>query len=269
VIQDYRGKAVLVTGGTAGIGLATALAFARQGAVCTLTYRFGSVEEDEVRAHFSAIDAPEPLIVQADASRDEDTDAVLAAMHKRHEHVEVFIANASAALVVNKIEDYDLRGLHKSVTASAWHMVEYTRRIKREFGRYPRYVVGMSSTGPDSFSVGYDFVAASKAVMETLCRYMSYRLFDEDIRINVLRSRSIRTASFQSTFGSGFAKFAERFTTDKHFLVPEEVADATLALCSGLMDGVNGQVITVDHGTTFFDNLMRLWEERKELGLET
>ena len=42
MIADYRGKAVLVTGGTAGIGLATALAFAARGAETTLTYRFGS-----------------------------------------------------------------------------------------------------------------------------------------------------------------------------------------------------------------------------------
>ncbi|MCK6593292.1 MAG: SDR family oxidoreductase, partial [Polyangiaceae bacterium] len=101
----------------------------------------------------------------------------------------------------------------------------------------------------------------------TLCRYMNYRLFDEDMRINVIRSRSIRTASFEATFGGEFARFAGKFTSERHFLDAEEVAEAALALCSGMMDGVSGQVITVDRGTTFFDNLMRLYEERKELGL--
>lgn len=267
MIASYRGKAVLITGGTAGIGLATALAFARQGASCTLTYRFGSADEDAVRAQFAAIGAPVPVIVQADAARDDDTDALLASMRERHDRIEVLIANASAALVVRSFDDYDRRGLHQSIDASAWPMVEYTRRIKQVFGKYPRYVVGMSSTGPDSFSAGYDFVAASKSVMETLCRYMNYRLFDEDVRLNILRSRSVRTASFDSTFGSDFAHFAKRFTKERHFLPAEEVADAALALCSGMMDGVSGQVITVDRGTTFFDNLMRLYEEREELGI--
>jgi NAD(P)-dependent dehydrogenase (short-subunit alcohol dehydrogenase family) len=267
MIADLRGKAVLVTGGTAGIGLATALAFARRGAECTLTYRFGSADEDSVRARFAAAGAPAPSIVQADAARDDDTDALLAAMRERHRAVDVLIANVSAAMVVNSFDDYDLRGLKKSIEQSAWPMVEYTRRIRRVFGRYPRYVVGMSSTGPDSFSVGYDFVAASKAVMETLCRYMNYRLFDDDVRINVIRSRSVRTASFDATFGAEFSEFAERFTTPRHFLEPEEVADAALALCSGMMDGVSGQIITIDRGTSFFDNLMRLYEERESLGL--
>lgn len=266
MIADYRDKAVIVTGGTSGIGLATALAFARRGARCTLTYRFGSVDEDEVFAKFREIDAPAPRIVQADASKEDDTDALLAEVRAHHDHVEALIANVSAAMIVRSVDDYDKRGLMKSIEASAWPMVDYTRRIRRVFGRYPRYVVGMSSTGPDHFSVGYDFVAASKSVMETLCRYMSYRLLDEDIRINVLRSRSVVTPSFTSTFGGEFMAFARHFTKPEHFLEPEDVADATLALCSGLMDGVRGQVLTVDRGTTFFDNLMRLYEERDELG---
>lgn len=265
MIRDFTGRPVLVTGGTSGIGLATALAFARHGAPCVLTYRFGSADEDEVRARFAAIGAPEPLIVQADAARDEDTDALLEQIRRRHDHVEVLIANVSAALIVDSVDEYDRRGLLKSVEVSAWPMVEHTRRIRRVLGRYPRYVIGMSSTGPDSFSVGYDFVAAAKSVMETLCRYMSYRLLDEDIRINVLRSRSVVTPSFEATFGADFMEFARSFCRPSHFLPAEEVGEAALALASGMMDGVRGQVLTIDRGTTFFDDLMRLYEERDEL----
>ena len=259
--------AVLVTGGTAGIGLATALRFARAGATCTLTYRFGSADEDTVRAKFADVGGPEPFFFQADAGRDEDTDALLADMLTRHDAVDVFISNVSGALVTNGLDDYDMRGLMKSIQISAWPMVEYTRKIRAVFGRYPRYVIGMSSTGPDYFSVGYDFVASSKAVMETLCRYMSYRLFEEDCRVNVIRSRSIRTESFESTFGREFYDWAKRLASDEHFLSPDDVAGVAYSLCTGAMDAVNGQVITVDKGTSFFDNLMRLWQEREQLGL--
>ncbi|MBI4956259.1 MAG: SDR family oxidoreductase [Myxococcales bacterium] len=267
MIADYRGQAVLVTGGTSGIGLASALAFARHGAECTLTYRFGSADEDEVRAQFAALKAPPPVFVQADAAREEDTAALLADMKKRHGHIQTLIVNVSNALVTNSFDDYDKRGLLKSIESSAWPIVEYPRRIKEVFGRFPRYVIGMSSTGIDSFAVGYDFVAASKAVMETLVKYMNYRLYDEDMRINVLRSRSVRTASFESTFGKEFYEFAKRFTTPEHFLTPEDVGEAALALASGMMDGVSGQILTIDKGTTFFDDLMRLYEERERLGL--
>lgn len=267
MIADYRGKAVLVVGGTSGIGLATALSFARQGAECTLTHRFGSASERDIESRFAAIGAPPPQIVQADASKEQDTRSLLESMRRRHGRIEALILSVTNALVPKSLADYDRRALDQTIAASAWPLVDYTRETRRVFGKYPRYVVGMSSTGPDSYAVGYDFVAASKAAMETLCRYMSYRLFDEDIRINVLRSRNVRTPSFDETFGEELVAFAERFTRPEHFLPAEEVAGAALALCSGLMDGVRGQVLTVDRGTTFFDNLMRLYEERDSLGL--
>jgi enoyl-[acyl-carrier-protein] reductase (NADH) len=104
--------------------------------------------------------------------------------------------------------------------------------------------------------------------METLCRYMSYRLFDEDVRVNVVRSRLVRTESLRATFGNDFEAFAERFNMKRQFISCEEVAGTILALCSGLLDGMSGQVLMVDRGTSFFDNLMRIYEEREALELD-
>ncbi len=266
-MNDLRGKAVLITGGTMGIGLATGFAFARQGAVCTLTYKWGTADKEEILAKFREEDLPAPNIIEADASLAEDTDAVLQQLRRRHDHIEAFVSNVSVGLVVKDLGDYELRALFRSIECSAWPMFEYSRKIKQVFGRYPRYVVGLSSGGPDHFYKNYDFIAASKAVMETLCRYMNYRLFDEDVRINVVRSRLVRTESLRATFGKDFEAFAERFNMKRQFISCEEVANAILALCSGLMDGVSGQVLMIDRGTTFFDNLMRLYNERDDLAL--
>ena len=267
-MNDLSGKAVLITGGTMGIGLATGLAFARQGAHCTLTCKWGTADEDQVRECFSREGLPEPAIVTADVSREEDTDNLLSAMRKRHDTVEAFISNVSVALVIDDLEDYSKRSLFKGIEYSAWPMHGYTRKIKEVFGCYPRYVVGLSSGGPDYFYKNYDFVAASKALMETLCRYMNYRLFNEDVRINVVRSRLVPTESLRATFGRDFEDFAERFNMRHQFISCEEVANAILALCSGLMDGVSGQVLMVDRGTTFCDNLMRLYNEQDRLNVD-
>lgn len=262
-----NGEAVLITGGTMGIGLATGLAFGRHGARCILTHKWGTADEDSVLRAFAEAGAPAPLIVQADVANAEDTQALLALIKAEHEHVEAFISNVSVGLVVKDFDDYEKRSLFKSIEYSTWPMIEYTRQIKTVFGRYPRYVVGLSSGGPDAFYKNYDFVAASKAVLETLCRYLNYRLFEEDIRINVVRSRLVRTDSLRATFGHDFEQFAERFNMRRQFITCEEVANTILALCSGLMDGVRGQVIMVDRGTSFFDNLMRIYEERDALNI--
>src|SRR5215467_12763806 len=266
-MNDFRGKAVLITGGTMGIGLATGLAFARQGALCTLTYKWGTANLEEVFAKFRDEDLPRPDIVEADVMDKRNPDALLQQVRQRHDHIEAFISNVSLGEVVQDLSGYKLQSLLRTIEYSAWPMVDYPRKIKQVFGRYPRYIVGLSSGGPDHFYKNYDFIAASKAVMETLCRYMNYRLSDEDVRINVVRSRLVRTESLRATFGKEFEAFAERFNMKRQFISCEEVANAILALCSGLMDGVSGQVLMIDRGTTFFDNLMRLYNERDELAL--
>lgn len=267
MLNDLRGKAVLITGGTTGIGLATGLAFARQGAICTLTHRWGSADEGEIRRRFADQQLPPPQIVEADVSNDDDATRLLEDMRHRHEGIEVFVSNVAMAMVVKDLDDYSLRSLTRSLEYTAWPLWGYTRRIRELFGRYPRYVIGLSSSGPDHFTVNYDFVAASKAVLETLCRYVSYRLFDEDVRVNVVRAWTVRTESLRNTAGRDFEPFMDAVHMGHRFVEPDEVASAVLALASGLMDGVKGQTLMVDHGLTFCDNLMRLFDERHEVTL--
>jgi NAD(P)-dependent dehydrogenase (short-subunit alcohol dehydrogenase family) len=266
VIGDFGGTSVLVTGGTMGIGLETALAFAQRGARCAITYKWGTADEDDVLRRFDASGASRPLIIRADAGRAEDTELLIDELHRHWAHVDVFVSNVSVAQLIGDTTDYSMKALARSIEYSAWPMFAYTERMRERLGRYPRYVIGLSSTGPDLYAKGYDFIAASKAVMETLCRYMSYRLYDEDIRINVVRSHAVRTAALRDAFGD-LEAFARRFTREDHFIDPHEVSNCIVALCSGLLDGVRGQVITVDRGVSFFDNIMHLYNDRERLGL--
>lgn len=253
---------MLVTGGTMGIGLACALAFASRGAKCVITYKWGTADEDAVREQFARCGARMPDIVRADVADAEDTAELMRHLHATASGVGVFVSNVSAALVTSEIKDYSFKALCRSIEYSAWPMYEYTARLSETFGRYPRYVIGVSSTGVDRYSRGYDFMASSKAVMETLCRYLSYRLEEHGVRINVVRTCNVRTLALDDTFGKDFASFADRFSRPEHRIEPAEVAGVVLALASGLLDGVSGQIVTVDRGITFFDNVLGLYADR-------
>ena len=256
---DFTGKTVLITGGTRGIGLETGLSFGKRGALCILTYRWGDHDAEGIYEQFEKLGAPKPILMEADVANAEDTKALLEDLKKSMDKIDVFISNVSSAMVINCFEDYTLKGLKQSISYSTWPMVAYTQEIERVFGAYPKYIMAVSSTGPTDYSIGYDYVAASKTVMEVFVKYISYRLRKHDVVINAVRSRAIKTKSLEATFGKDLYEFAQKFVPDSYWIQPEELAEAMVGLCSGYCDTITGQIITVDKGTNFFDNLMEIY----------
>ena len=254
--DHFRGQAVLITGGTRGIGLACGLAFARHGARAILTHRWGSADEDDIRARFEAIGARPPMIVEADVSRDEDTVALLERVKAEHDHIDVFISNVCVVMRGEGPLQHSRRALYKSLEYSSWPFVAYLHAIHRAFGRYPGHAVAMSSDGPDTHYPAYDYVAVAKAVLETFVRYMNTHLQQQGCRVNALRTRQVMTDSYKAIFGEQQVALARRFADFARPLAG--VADTTLARCSGMFDAMGGRVLTADRGAAFVDNIATL-----------
>lgn len=265
--NDYKGKAVLITGGTKGLGLATGLAFGRAGAHVYLTNKWGSADEGELLQAFTDIGAPAPTILEADVSRDEDTKAVMAKIKEDHDSIEVFVSNVCVVQVAEGIDSFSKRALFKSLEYSAWPLVAYTKQIHKVFGSYPKYLIGMSSDGPDHFYGGYEYVAVAKSIMEVFGRYLAKRLAPEGTRVNMVRTRNVITESALAVHTEEYPAFFSKYGGDSHFIDAQEVGDTIFALCSGLMDAMSGQVVSVDKGGPFEDNLFRLYRNREKYGM--
>ena len=256
MLYDYQGKAVLITGGTRGIGLATALAFARRGARTYLTYRWGTADEAELKGFFSRENLTLPVLIEADAAQEPEMRAALERIAQDVGQIDVFISNVCVSMLGGDLESHSGRSMIRSLEYSSFPFVSYLLAIKKQFGSYPKYALATSSDGPDRYLPKYHYVAVAKAVLETFARYMATHLQAEGTKVNVLRTRGVVTESYKDVFGDRAVAMTKAFS--EYEITPEEVADTIYSLCSGLFDSLSGQVVTLDKGAGFADNLLSL-----------
>lgn len=262
---DLKNKTVLITGGTQGIGKASAKELALAGARVYVTCKWGSADPEELEKEFSQAGANPPVVLEADVSNEDDTDTLMEQLKEKESSIDIFVSNVGFAPQVSTLEEYKKRSFFKTLEYSSWPIVEYTQKIKDSFGSYPKRVIAVSSDGPDHYYRGYDYVAAAKAMLEHFARYLSVHLLKEGSRVNVVRFGTVKTRSFSAIFGEEFFTFFKNEgIPEELILTPEDCGKTILALVSGLMDTVNGQVITADYGLPFQDNtMMRFLTSRK------
>jgi NAD(P)-dependent dehydrogenase (short-subunit alcohol dehydrogenase family) len=261
VTVDFNGGAVIVTGGTRGLGKAIGLEFSRCGATVFLTHRWGSVDDDELRADFAREGLRPPEIVQSDASDREAIDALMQYVRSRAHPLAAVVSNLAFAKTVRSVDDLKRQSLELSLRYSAWPVVDLLQAARETLGSYPRYAVAISTDGSAVCHPGYDMIGAAKAVLETLVRYLALHLKSEGVRVNAIRCGPIDTQSLHAMFGDALAAVPREPhlpTRQEMMIEPQAVARACVAMCSGLMDSVTGQVLTVDEGLSLVGPLAYL-----------
>lgn len=249
-----KNQTVLITGGTRGLGRAIGLEFARVGAKVFLTYKWGTADLDELYGAFKEVSEVPPTILEADASDHDANLTLMETIKKETKTLSILIHGVAFSKSVTKMDDFKRQSLELSLKYSSWPLVDLLQVTHTVLGCYPKYAIALSSDGSDICHPGYDLVACSKAVLETLCRYLAIRLKKEGVRINAIRPGLMDTESLRGIFGDEFAN--KIYEHDANiFLDPANIAKTCVALCSGWMDAVTGQVITVDEGCSLMSPL--------------
>jgi NAD(P)-dependent dehydrogenase (short-subunit alcohol dehydrogenase family) len=252
---SFGGDAVIITGGTRGLGKALGREFSRAGATVYLTHRWGSVEEDELRAEFLRDGLAAPHIVESDASDPAAARSLMQEVALQPGRLLALVSNLAFGQVVRGLPDLKRGSLELSLRYSTWPVLELLRAAKETLGHYPRYALAISTDGGAVCHPGYDMVGIAKAALEALCRYLALHLRGEGVRVNAVRCGPLDTAGSRATFGDALLD-SDAAARDGFLLDPQCVARACVALCSGLMDSVTGQVITVDEGVSLFSPIV-------------
>jgi NAD(P)-dependent dehydrogenase (short-subunit alcohol dehydrogenase family) len=245
---QLEGKTSVITGGSTGIGLATAVRLADEGAYVFVTGR----REAELDAAVKTIGADRATAVAGDVSTMADLDRLYDAVRARGEGLDVLVANAGVGTFVTleqtTEEHFDqVFGINARGTL-------FTVRKALPLLNERASIILTGSTAADRGVAAFGAYAASKAAVRSFARTWSNELKDRGIRVNVVSPAWIETPGGTAAFGD--EETARAVKEDVAATVPrgrmgrpEEVAAVMAFLASEQSSYVDGANLYVDGGT--------------------
>lgn len=242
-----QGKTALVTGGTTGIGLATAKLFLAEGARVAITGQ----NPDRLRTAQAEL-GPEVLVLRADVASRPDMAEVGRILAETFGTLDVVFANAGIfqAVPLEAVTDEILDSQVGVNIKGIFHTVQAVLPILAN----PASIVLTGSTVDSQGYPGMSVYAATKAAVRSLARSLSAELVGRGVRVNVVAPGPIETpiwtkSGLPQEILEGMSKGIVEQIPIHRFGKPEEVARAVLFLASDDSSYVLGESLLVDGGS--------------------
>lgn len=241
---SLRGKKILVTGASSGIGRATAIECSKLGATVIVTGR----NEERLKATYDRLEGKGHVIIMADLTEEE-------AMKSLVKGIETLDGVVLCAGIANSIpvqfatiKKFDeIFATNFFATAELLRLLVKGKKMSKESS-----VVAISSIGGNySFDIGNGVYGASKAALSSWMKFAALELAPKKIRVNCVCPGMTRTS--MTTAGTLTEEQYDAYSAS-HLLGrsgnPEEIAWAVIYLLSDAAKWITGTDIVIDGGVS-------------------
>jgi enoyl-[acyl-carrier protein] reductase III len=247
--KPLSGKVALITGSSRGIGRATALELARQGADIVVHYLRKQSAADEVVALVEKL-GQQAVAIKANLAEADKIESLFGQIEARFGRCDILIGNAATGTPRDILDltdkhwdwtmDVNARSILRCVQQAA-PMME-----KNGWGR----IVTISSPGSTQVLPHYAAIGLSKAVVEALTRYLAVDLAPKGIIVNAISPGLVNTDAITAfpVDLQAVIEYAMGRTPAGRLVTPEDVAGVVAFLCSDAAAMIVGQILTVDGG---------------------
>jgi len=190
--------AILITGGTKGIGLAIAERLARPGVAIYLNYR-----QDEAAAAL-AVERLKALgavahAIRCDVATPDGARSLLEEVAKTTDRLDV-IVHGAVKVLVGPLMELDAQAVADAITVNGTSLV-FLVQAARPLLRPGSSIVFLSSRGTRQVVPNYGVIGAGKALAEALIRYLVPELAPLGVRINCVAPGTLDTEAIRTLFG--------------------------------------------------------------------
>ena len=243
--MKLKNKVAIVTGSTSGMGKATAILFAREGAKVVITGR----NEERAKAVVEQIKSEgyEAMYIIVDTSKVEDAKMLIDKTMEQYGTVDILFNNAGS-LSVTPLKDVSLNeweSVFNVNLTSALYLTQLVAPIMKAKGK--GVIINTSSVAGFNAHFGFAAYVSSKHAMNGLTKSMAWELGPE-IRVNAIAPGLIHTAMVDSIGGLDAVSALIEGSPLKRAGKPEDIASVALFLASDDSSFIDGQIIRVDGG---------------------
>ncbi|MEZ4666410.1 MAG: glucose 1-dehydrogenase [Anaerolineae bacterium] len=274
-MKGLKGKNVLVTGGSSGIGQAIAIRLGEEGANVAINYRKGADEAqhtaEAIHEHIAAaVDNcmnrlkeadVKTLLVQADISKEDEVKKMFDEVFMNFGGVDILINNAGFQIPGNSdeisIDSFDrvigtnLRGAFIAAQLAIKHFLQANK---------PGVVLNVSSVHQEIPKPRFLSYSVSKGGMQNLTKTLALEFASRGIRVNGLGPGATITPINRSWIDDPVKKAqVEQHIPMRRAATSEEMAAVSAFLCSDDAAYITGQTLFVDGGLTLYPSFETAW----------
>ncbi|HYV19459.1 MAG TPA: SDR family oxidoreductase [Verrucomicrobiae bacterium] len=242
----FKDKVAVVTGGNSGIGLATAIAFVREGAKVAITGR----SDETLKAAQKEL-GPEALVIKADMSRVTEIESAVGRIRERFGRIDALFVNAGIGRFV-PLEEVTEQFFDETMATNLKGLFFTVQKAAPLFTKGAAVVLN-ASVNAHMGMPGSTVYGASKAAVVNLAKTLSADLVARGVRVNVVSPGPITTPIFDrmglpEKEGRQLKEHITSRVPLKRFGLPEEIASAVLYLTAPESAFIVGTELVVDGG---------------------
>lgn len=241
-----QGKVAIITGGDSGIGRATAVCFAKEGADVAIVYLNEDSDAKETQLLVEA-EGVKCLLLSGDIGEESFCQQVVQNTVEALGRLDILVNNAAEQHPQKSLEDISADQLHKTFRTNLFSAFYLTKAALPHLHKGASIINTASVVAYHGHKELLDY-AATKGALVAFTRSLSTNLAERGIRVNGVAPGPIWTPLIPSTFSADQVATFGSDTPVKRPGQPEEVGPAYVFLASDDASYITGQMIHVNGG---------------------